>query len=233
MQVYAIDDKEATIWIGQAVRGCNYFCPECLEIVRARQGEGRRPHFYHLHPLRECRSEGKGPVHLAIQQRLCQQFPLGILTMEKRFPAIGRVADLVWEEKQLVVEVQCAAMTKEEMEARTADYQLLGYQVWWILHDQRYNKKRVSALEAALAQRPYWFTNIDAEGRGMFYRQESLIYRGIRVSWGRRQQVFPQQLGYIPQLIPGSGKDQPVWRLDRYLKRVWSRLWSLLEACIG
>ena len=49
-------------------------------------------------------------------------------------------------------EIQCSPITAREIEERNSDYQSLGYQVIWILHDSLYNKGRLTAAEYFLQE---------------------------------------------------------------------------------
>lgn len=106
--------------------------------------------------------------------------------MEKKFPRLGRIADIVWEEKKLLFEIQCSPMSREEMLNRTKVYKTAGYQTVWILHEKSYNKFRLSALEGAIKEIPHYFTNMSPGGEGIIYDQCSIVSHGTRVkSWKR------------------------------------------------
>lgn len=180
MQLCALDKDDALVFAQKAAKHRDYRCLECRQVVRLRRGIYRQPHYYHVQPNRICRSHGKGMPHLMQQYCLAQQLPCGEAEMECRFDAIGRIADVAWHPKRLVYEIQCSAMTAEEVSARNADYASIGYQVIWILHDSRYNQRRLSPLEDALCSSPHYFTNMDSEGNGMVYDQFAIIDRGVR-----------------------------------------------------
>lgn len=54
---YAIDGESHLINVTEAVKGNNYYCPSCGEIMIPRQGSIRRWHFAHKGNLRNCSYE--------------------------------------------------------------------------------------------------------------------------------------------------------------------------------
>ena len=182
MQLHALTEKQVIIAANKASKRCDYFCLECAGLVRLRGGLHRQNHFFHIQPTTSCKLNGKGMRHLQVQIALQRAFPEGIILLEKRFPQIGRIADAVWEERKIIFEVQCSSITPEEIKARNEDYQFLGYQVIWILHEALYNKFRATAAEYFLENLPHYFTNIDREGSGIIYDQYSILLKGIRLA---------------------------------------------------
>ncbi len=180
MQLFALDDDKRLVFANHAIRQTDYRCCECQGIIRLRKGLHRQPHFFHLQPANHCHLSGKGMVHLQVQMHLFQLFPEGECFLEHRFPSIQRIADVVWIPKKLVFEIQCSPISAEEVEQRNADYRKEGWQVIWILHDNRYNHHRLSAAEFLLRTTSHYFTNIDQSGQGIIYDQLSIVQRGIR-----------------------------------------------------
>lgn len=179
MQLRACDAKDKLIFAHQAAKQCDYFCLECKGVLRLRGGFHRQKHFYHLKPSLTCRQNGKSMEHLQVQCAI-QQGLGDECALELSFPSIGRIADCAWLKRQIIFEIQCSAITQEEVAARNADYASLGYRVVWLLHDSRYNQRRLSAAESWLRDHPHYFTNIDAQGRGHVYDQYDEIERGKR-----------------------------------------------------
>lgn len=180
MQLHALDHSGQVISARRAQRQRNYFCLECRRNVRLRSGIHRQPHFYHLEPALFCRQHQKGAVHLQLQSFFFHQLPKGDCQLELQFPAVGRIADVAWISQKIVFEIQCSAISAEEIFARNHDYLKLGWSVVWILHDQRYNQVRLSAAEMALRSLPHFFSNMDSSGTGIIYDQFDLCARGIR-----------------------------------------------------
>lgn len=180
MQLCALDSHDALVFAEKAVKQTNYHCLECRQTVRVRSGIHRQPHYYHLQPNANCRSHAKGMPHLMMQYFLKNLLPTGEVDIEVRFPEIGRIADVVWHTKQLVYEIQCSPISADEVAARNAGYASIGYQVVWILHDDRYNKYQLSAAEDVLKDAPHYFTNMDSRGEGDVYDQFAIIDQGKR-----------------------------------------------------
>ncbi len=181
MQLYAYDPNSQLVAAHQAQQQIDYFCLECQCPVRKRSGPHRQAHFYHFRPSSECRQSGKGMAHLEAQLLLHRMLPPNEATLEQRFPEISRIADLAWQKKKIVFEIQCSATTATEVQNRNLDYRSLGYQVVWILHDKQYNKQRLSSVEHLLCRSPHYFTNINAFGEGIFYDQLVLWFKGTRL----------------------------------------------------
>lgn len=180
MQLYALDFRQQLIFAKNAVKHQDYFCLECQSVIRLRGGMHRQNHFYHTQLNRSCRLSGKSMVHIQAQYFIQNLIPQGESALEMRFPEINRVADVVWVTNRLIFEIQCSSITANEVEARNEDYNSLGYQVVWILHDSRYNQWRMTAAEMILRDRPHYFTNIDLEGKGCVYDQFDVIHKGLR-----------------------------------------------------
>lgn len=181
MQLYALDTSGNAIAAFLATRQSNYFCSECGGIVRVRGGLHRQEHFYHLQENRACRQNGKSAEHLHVQHHFLKNLPQGECALEQIFSSIGRIADIFWEPRKVVFEVQCSPISAREVAERNRDYRSLGLEVVWILHDVRYNKNRLSGAEFFLQESAHYFTNIDKNGSGIIYDQLSAIDRGKRV----------------------------------------------------
>lgn len=181
MQLYALDSQGELTSARQALKQTDYQCLECQQMVRLRGGPQRQSHFYHREPTPFCRQHQKGPVHLQLQSYFFQQLPWGDCQLECPFPSIGRIADVAWLSQKMIFEIQCSPISAEEVLARNRDYQLLGWQVIWILHDKRYNQTRLSAAELALRSSPHYFTNMDQLGSGMIYDQFDICDKGLRL----------------------------------------------------
>lgn len=180
MQLHALDQFKHVISAFRAEKRTNYFCLECQQIVRLRKGPHRQPHFFHIEPVLSCRQHQKGAAHLQLQNYFFQKLPAGDCQLEYAFPSIGRIADVVWHSEKMIFEIQCSPISAEEALSRNRDYETLGWKVIWILHDNRYNKVRMSSVEMALRPFPHYFSNMDASGQGFIYDQFDLCHQGIR-----------------------------------------------------
>lgn len=188
MQLFAYDNNGNTIIANQARKKCDYSCIECGSTVRRRGGMHRHDHFYHLYPNRDCQLSGKSLTHLQTQLWFQKKLPGGV-QLERRFPSIRRVADVVWEDEKIIFEVQCSGITAEEVEKRNFDYSSEGYQVVWILHDRRFRRPRVTGAELLLRDSPHYYTNMKECGEGEIYDCFDLIQRGRREKRIGRWQV--------------------------------------------
>jgi competence protein CoiA len=194
MQLYAEDEKGTRVFVGSAIKTKDYLCLECRKRVRCRSGLHILPHFYHLEQNRLCRQSGKTDEHLFLQQKLSQAYPGSEL--EHHFREINRIADVVYQEKKVVFEVQCSHMTAQEVKARVADYAKIGLQVIWILSEGRFNKRKISALETTLETIPHYYTkNLE------LYDLVSIRIRGLRDDLFLRKKI---EIGALCQRSPGK-----------------------------
>lgn len=177
MQLFALDGDKI-ISCQKASRKKAYLCPECKKKVVVRGGRIKRRHFYHL-KAHFCRHIEKSPRHLQIQLRLKSQIPE--LVIEKYFPSIARVADLAWEEKKIIFEIQSSLIKEELIDAREIDYRSIGYDVVWLLSDHLFNKYLLSPSEIRLGQSIFYFTD-----KKFFYDQYERILGNKRVFKGQK-----------------------------------------------
>lgn len=178
MQLFALSDTNELVSAATAVRQQNYICPECRSRVRVRSGVHRTAHFFHLDEERSCRQNGKSLQHLQTQFRLQQLIPN--IQLELPFPSIARIADAAWEKEKIVFEIQCSPISAKEIKARNRDYTSIGWTPVWIFHEERYNKRKVTAAEWAVWRQAHYFTNIDEQGIGDFYTHLSEFFQGTR-----------------------------------------------------
>lgn len=216
MQLFALDKSGVCLPADEAAKQWDYYCLECGSVVRLRGGFHRRNHFYHLQADRACRQNGKSLTHLQVQCAIRDLLPAGECELERKFREIGRIADVAWECRKIIFEVQCSDITAAEIEARNRDYGSLGYEVVWILHDNRYNRWRMSAAEYVLLGSTHYFTNIGIEGRGIIYDQHTAFRHGIK---HERTPVFPIDVSRPLHLV--SANKQPPFFLHQRLKK-WS-----------
>ncbi len=187
-----------------AQRGMNYHCPECSALLRLRAGLHRQLHFYHFSKNSSCFQSGKTLSHLQTQLYIQKNLPPNQSELEVPFPAIGRIADVVWFEKNLVFEVQCSPISQEEVERRNRDYESLGYRVVWILHDSRFNQQALSSAENHLLGRDMYFTSIN-RGQGGIYDQFSLVldarrlFRGVKLPIDLSHPYYAEEIPFDPK----------------------------------
>lgn len=159
MQLYARNSEDKKISVHSAERGKDYFCLECSSRMRVRMGRSLKAHFYHLSSEKNCRQAGKSEEHLFLQKFIQQQIGTYETVEEMRFPEIQRVADVAWPEKKCVFEVQCSPIREEVAIQRTLDYESIGWNVIWILHEKSFNNYRLTGLELFLQTRTHYFTD--------------------------------------------------------------------------
>jgi competence protein CoiA len=187
MQLFALENQ-SPILACHAKKEKVYRCPECLNPLKVRGGPHRHTHFYHLKNHASCRQHQKSLTHLqvqwAVQSSLSEE-----ATLEEPFPQIGRIADVAWKSGKIIFEIQCSPISLEEVENRCRDYESLGFTCVWILHDRRFNRRKMSAAETFLRKRLCFFTDIDARGSGMIYDQQESCRGALRVFRGPPIQV--------------------------------------------
>ncbi len=207
MQLYALDGSH-TLLAPLANKEKIYICPECQGTLRMRSGPSKQPHFYHLQNSHHCRQSGKSEEHLRLQLSLYTRIEEGA-SMECPFPLIGRIADVAWGEKKIVFEIQCSPLSLQEAQERTSDYASLGYTVIWLLHDQRFNKRRLSSGEHFLRERGCYFANKDT-----FYDQFEIIHNNQRLFKGTPLPIDPLQLLPLPSFAEEKLPAQIETRLE-------------------
>lgn len=121
--------------------------------------------------------------HRKIQEVLGSLLPKG--EREKPFKKIGRIGDLVWEEKKIVFEVQFSPMHPIEARERMGDYASIGYRVIWILHENMFNPLRLTPFQELIQPFPHFYTNIDPLLGGEIY--------SIKIQGGKIERI-PIQL---------------------------------------
>ena len=188
MQLYALLNNQPVL-AARARRQIDYLCPECGDLVRVRGGLHRQPHFFHVKPRIACRQQGKSLSHLHVQLYLINLLPKGDTALEKPFPEIGRIADVVWESERLVFEIQCSTISLQEAKNRCNDYQSQDYTCIWILHEKKFNKINLTAVEVFLRSRTCYFTNFNEKGHGEIYDQFDVCKNPRRVFKGARLKV--------------------------------------------
>lgn len=157
-------------------------------------------------PLRTRLQHFKSVAHSKIQLHLKSLIPGSLL--EKSFPSIGRIADVVWEEKKIVFEIQCSPISKEEAQSRCQDYESLGYTPVWILYSKRFNRKKLSKAEKFLRTRVCFF----ADGFKI-YDQFEVIQERKRLFLGP-----PLSVELHKPLLPAPSLENPILAIS---ERSW------------
>jgi competence protein CoiA len=207
VQLIAIDDLGRRVIAPKAQKKINYRCPECRGVVRLRCGPRVQAHFYHHHKPQRCAHRKKSLAHLHNQLYLAEKIPEAIL--EHPFPSIGRIADVFWPSRNLVFEIQCSAMTAIEAEKRENDYQSLGLDLVWILHEARFNRRRLTAVEYFFLSCTTYYTSIRNSGSGAIYDQFEIVRGDKRCFHGARFPIdpsspYPLQGLTLPSSLPNT-----------------------------
>ena len=179
MALYALDTESNLVFAADAEPFRTYRCPECQSPVQKRTGLNKRPHFCHLRNAPQCRLHSKSIDHLVLQTRLKEQIPE--LEMERPFPAILRIADLCWERKRIVFEIQCSLILPPEAKQRQKDYAKERYALVWLLDDRLYNKKKLRLSEDILRKEAGYFISLR---KGLVYDQFDPTLDGERLLKG-------------------------------------------------
>lgn len=129
-----------------------YTCPACNSRVRLKQGQIKMPHFAHL-SLQGCTvwSENESVQHLTLKKILYQWFYDSgcAVEIEKYLPQLRQTPDLLVNEK-IAIEVQCSPLSIRRLRERTINYQKGGYVVIWLLGQDLWLTKSITALQCDL-----------------------------------------------------------------------------------
>lgn len=204
MPFFACDEDDRVVSAINAEKGRIYHCLECFLPVKARRHNTLSVHFYHTRSSPKCRLYSKTEDHLLVQLQIQKLFPQNAIQIEKPFRQISRIADVCWEEKKIVFEIQCSHLEIPEAEARMNDYIGQGYQVVWLLHDRLFNRKAVRPVESFLRQFATYYIRIGRGATSLYYDQFEVIAHGKRLKKGKRLPIELQSARRIP---PKDWKD--------------------------
>lgn len=129
MQI-AWDKDSKRIHIDKAERGGDYFCPTCGAKMIVKKGEVRIHHFAHA-PGSICSDHWHYDMsewHLSWQNR----FPENTQEIVKIKDHERHRADVLLEDKKIVIEFQHSPLSAEEFEDRNSFYASLGYKIIWV-----------------------------------------------------------------------------------------------------
>ncbi len=202
MPLFALHDTYL-ISAFDAETNASYFCLECQNPLKLRKQKRKLPHFYHLRATPSCRLYSKSNEHLLIQLAIQKSLPPNEGRLEHHFPSIRRIADVSWEKKKIVFEIQCSLISEEEVKQRSQDYASLNYQIVWILDDRLFNKKIIQKTEHYLRTRLCYFAELHPNL--LFYDQFEVIQFPKRLRKGPKipillHQVHPMKHTDIPQV---------------------------------
>ena len=122
----------------------------------------------------------KNHLHLSVQQAIRKKIQSTDVHLEYRLK--GHVADIFWESKKIVFEVQCSPISLKEAIRRTTDYEKLNMTIIWVLHDKTYNKINMSPSEEFLVKKKnVFYSNISQHGEGIIFDQEEAFLDARRL----------------------------------------------------
>lgn len=200
MPLYALNEKK---WVHatDANPSKRYECPECHRPVRIKKGAYRLPHFYHLRKSPHCRLYSKTKDHYILQKQIQEKILFShSIELEKQFPEIQRIADLVWEEKKIIIEIQCSQISLTEVQERIKDYATLGYQILWLLDDRLFNQKIAGPAEQFLRGLHCYFFSFQRQNQSLIYDQCEFFLKKKRVKKSLKSKVELSKLHFIPEI---------------------------------
>lgn len=196
MSHYAVDEDHL-IHVSDAETGKTYWCHECFGPVKKRRGGSCTFHFYHLKNGPSCRLFSRAQNHFLAQKQLQRLLPE--CELEKPFLHIVRVGDCVWEKEKVVFEIQCSPIQENEVLQRVSDYKSMGYDVIWLLDDQRYNKKTLRPAEKLLRAHSCYYLRIKETTLPICYDQFEIFEKDKRVRKGQEFSIDLRKILYTPQ----------------------------------
>lgn len=217
MQWIALEEFFRPICALEAVKGKQYLCPECGLPLRLKSGVHRKAHFYHIRTPSFCSQHKKTQEHINLQLMLAEKIPRGQGSIERAFPTICRIADVAWEERKIVYEIQCSMLSEQEAQKRCVDYRSLGWEIVWILSDKKFNRYRLSAAEAYLRNQTCYFARF---GKNQIYDQNEVINGYRRVYKGVPLFVNPIEI------LAHPSQSSPPLALPLCLQKRWQS-WKL------
>ena len=139
--LFALDKDDNKVYIENAKRNQEYFCPCCGSKMILKLGDIRIHHFSHTSE-RVCNDTWHYDMtdwHYDWQQK----FPLEYQEVVKSANGQKHRADVLIEEAKVVFEFQHSPLSPDEFEERNKFYNQLGYKVIWIfdVEDQYINEQ--------------------------------------------------------------------------------------------
>ena len=206
MALYALkEDDLISAW--DADKKTVYRCLECFQAVKVRRGRRRFPHFYHITSSPSCRLYSKSEDHLLLQLQVQRLLPKGEASLEKPLLTINRVADVLWEQRRLVFEIQCSLLSEAEARSRTLEYKTAGYDIIWILDDRIFNRRQLRPAEFFLRRHSCYFASVQRSSPSYIYDQFEIFHGQKRIKKGRKIPIdlttpYPLQAPEWPKELP-------------------------------
>jgi competence CoiA-like predicted nuclease len=141
--------------------------------------------------------------------------PAGETILEKPFPTINRIGDLVWEPRKIIFEIQCSNISSFETQQRIRDYLKAGYQVVWILDDRIFNRRIVRPAEKSMRQTTCYFATIRGLQFPIFYDQFEIFSQEKRIKKGQRLKIQINKPCPMPEIS---------WDKEVIPQQVWQKI---------
>ena len=130
--------------------------------------------------------------HYYIAQAVKTQLADQEVSVEKRFTQINRIADLVWEPRKVIFEIQCSFIEPQEVTQRIQDYESIGYDVIWLLDDAKFNQTYLTKAEVLIRNRGGKYVHVE--------KSYCLFYDQVEQRIGRKMVT---KSPYMPIELPG------------------------------
>lgn len=127
---FALNSNNERVHIENVSAGEEYFCPSCGAKLALKKGSIRSHHFSHTakHHCTDDWTYDMSYWHFKWQNR----FPKEYQEVVVKHGGKTHRADILIEEKKIVIEFQHSPLSVEEFEARNSFYKKLGYKVYWL-----------------------------------------------------------------------------------------------------
>lgn len=127
---FALDKDGKRVYIDSTHVKNEYFCPGCGEKLILKKGNVRTHHFAHSasHPCTDDWHYDMSEWH----QRWQAKFPDDYQEVVKISNGKKHRADVLMEDKKVVLEFQHSPLSSEEFEDRNSFYKSLGYKIVWV-----------------------------------------------------------------------------------------------------
>ena len=172
-----------------------FSCLICRKVVRLKKGKVMRPHFAHV-TLADCplHHESESQEHIELKASLYRWGKEETKAeVESYLPEFQQIADLLFPDQKLALEVQCSSLSLKRLRERSDAYRKHGYQVYWLLGEKLWLKKSLSALQEGLVyfsqNRGFHLWELDL--RRQEVRLHYLIHQDLRGHLHYKTQFFP------------------------------------------
>ena len=146
---FALDKNGNRVNINKALRSESYYCPCCGSKMVLRMGDIRVHHFAHSTDsiCKDTWHYDMTEWHYEWQNR----FPAKYQEVVKIKDGVKHRADILIEEKKVVIEFQHSPLSPDEFEDRNTFYNDLGYKVIWVFDvEEQYQNESINNYRSNL-----------------------------------------------------------------------------------